>query len=95
MKSKPAVHRPVSATPTSLVVAGLVFLALGLWLALDVRVYASPIKPESSAQTALFLVLWLGAGMAIYDLLFVKSYRLPSTGLLHGAPRYSKRQTGT
>jgi protein-S-isoprenylcysteine O-methyltransferase Ste14 len=95
MNSKPSVHRLATATPISLVVAGLVFMALGLWLAFDVRIYASPIKPESGAQTALFLVLWLGGGMAIYDFLFVKSYRLPSTGLLHGAPRYNRRQTGT
>ena len=95
MNSKPSVNRVSTATPISLVVAGLVFMAVGLWLAVDVRVYASPIKPESSAQTALFLVLWLGGGMAIYDFLFVKSYRLPSTGLLLGAPRYNRRQAGT
>ena len=95
MNSKPAVDRLTTATPISLVVVGLVFMALGLWLAFDVRIYASPIKPESSAQTALFLVLWLGGGIAIYDLLFVKSYRLPSTGLLHSAPRYNRRQAGT
>ncbi len=95
MNSKPAVDRLTTATPISLVVVGLVFMALGLWLAFVVRIYASPIKPESSAQTALFLVLWLGGGIAIYDLLFVKSYRLPSTGLLHSAPRYNRRQAGT
>ena len=95
MNSKPAVDRLTTATPISLVVVGLVFMALGLWLAFDVRIYASPIKPESSAQTALFLVLWLGGGIAIYDLLFVKSYRLPSTGLLHSAPSYNRRQAGT
>jgi len=95
MNSKPSVDRLTTATPISLVVVGLVFMALGLWLAFDVRIYASPIKPESSAQTALFLVLWLGGGIAIYDLLFIKSYRLLSTGLLHSAPRYNRRQAGT
>lgn len=95
MNTKPLANRLPTATPISMVVAGLVFLAFGLWLAFDLRVYASPLKPESSAQTALFLVLWLGGCMALYDLLILKSYRLPSTGLLHSAPRYNRRQAGT
>ncbi|MEK0416220.1 MAG: hypothetical protein RI949_226, partial [Pseudomonadota bacterium] len=66
---------PPSATPTGLVVAGAVFFAVGAYAAFGQRIFGySPIS-GSAAFTVAWLILVVGGGMVVVDVLFYKSYK--------------------
>ena len=77
---------PRSATPGSLVLAGLLSLLLGCWAVFGWQVFGSLPRGSAGLSAAtwatLGLILCTGAGMTLFDLLVLRSY---SANL--GAPR--------
>ena len=69
--------RPPSATPTGLVAAGVVFFALGAYAAFVQRIFGYNPISGSAAFTVAWLILVVGGGMVLVDVLFYKSYKNP------------------
>ena len=85
--------RPPSATPTGLVAAGVVFFALGAYAAFGQRIFGYNPISGSAAFTVAWLILVVGGGMVLVDVLFYKSYKNPEADCHVGLrpPRNDRR----
>ena len=69
---------PPSSTSGSTVLVGLLSLAACIWLLFDLPLF--DLKPQAAANTdaAVFLVLFIGLPMVMWEVLWHKSYTNPS-----------------
>ena len=72
---------PPSSTSGSTVLVGLLSLAACIWLLFDLPLF--DLKPQAAANTdaAVFLVLFIGLPMVMWEVLWHKSYTNPSANL--------------
>jgi protein-S-isoprenylcysteine O-methyltransferase Ste14 len=75
------VKLPPTSTSGSTVLVGLLSLMSCMWLLLDLPLFDLKRQAAANTDAALFLVLFIGMPMVLWEVLWHKSYRNPSANL--------------
>ena len=75
------VKLPHSSTSGSTVLVGLLSLMACMWLLLDLPLFDLKRQAAANSDAAVFLVLFIGLPMVLWEVLWLKAYRNPSANL--------------